>query len=385
MMKKVTLSLLFSGLLLSGCSGFFLGTENLAEPSDLPATTGGVAFNRQWKHSVGDGTEEKSLDLVPLATRQAVYAVSADGELASFERTSGKKRWEIQTGQPIAAGVSGNDNLVVVASKDGLLMAFDSNNGQAGWTYQLSTEVLAAPTVISDLVVARAIDGQVVALDARSGQVIWKQDIGVADLSIRGNSRAVFVDGMLLFTNGKGRLTLLSAVDGQPVFTAPIVLGKGKTEVDRIADLMATPVVHNGILLLSAYRHQTMAINLKDGGLLWKSPLSTALDLFADNRYVYVADKNSIIYALDITTGNRVWQSDALKGRRISPLSGNGDWITTVDFDGVLNVLSTDDGRVLGSYSIGDERTYVAPRYLPNGWLTYTGDGTLSMTEINPR
>lgn len=383
-MKKISRSLLFCGLLLSGCSGYFLGDENLAAPTDLPTAVGGVSFSSQWHKSIGDGTDEKSLHLTPLATRKAVYAVSADGELSAFERESGKRLWKTRIGHPIAAGVSGNDNLVVVGSDNGLLMAFDATNGNVGWRYQLSTEILATPTVVSDLVIARAIDGQVVALDARSGQVVWKQDIGVADLSIRGNSKAIFVDGMLLFTNAKGRLTVLSIADGKPVFTAPIVLGKGKTEIDRIADLMATPVVRDGVLFLSAYRHETLAIDLKDGGVLWKSPLSSALDLFADKRYAYIVDKNSIIHALDLRSGKTVWTNDGLKGRRLSPLSGNGHWVVAVDYDGVLSVIDASSGQLLGSRSVGRGRTYVSPLFLPNGWLTYTGDGDLTMTEIRP-
>lgn len=384
-MKNNLLSLLCGAWLLTGCSGYFLGTENLAEPSNLPDSSGEVRFAPQWKKTVGSGTDEKALHLMPLATRKAVYAVSADGVLAAFERESGKSLWKTKTGHNIAAGVGGNDNVVTVGTDNGLLLAYDATNGELGWQYQLSTEILAPPVVARNLVVARAIDGQVVALDARSGQVVWKQDIGVANLSIRGNSRTLFVDGMLLFTNGKGSISVLSAADGKTVFSAPMVLGKGKTDVDRIADLMATPAVRDGILFISAYRHQTMAINLQDGGVLWKSPLSTALDIFADKRYVYLVDKNSVIHALDIRSGRGVWTSDSLKGRRLSPLSGNGYWVAAVDYDGVLSVLDAADGKVLGSRSVGSGRTYVSPLYLPNGWLTYTSEGDLMMTEIESR
>lgn len=382
-MRVVKWLFLFFSLSLWGCSGYFLGTENLAEPVDLPKITAEVDFIRQWKKTVGKGTDQKALSLTPLATRSTVYAASADGELVAYARESGERLWKVHTGQAIAAGVSGNDQVIVVVSRNGLLMAFDTRQGTMGWRYQLSTEVLAAPLVISDLIVVRAIDGQVVALDARSGQPVWKQDIGVADLSIRGNSKAVFVDGMLLFTNGKGHLTVLSIADGKTVFTAPLVLGKGKTAVDRIADLMATPAVRKGVLFLSAYRHQTLAIDLKDGGVLWQNDLSTALDIFADNRYVYLVDKNSTVYALSQQDGKVVWRNDQLKGRRLSPLSGDGYWLTSTDYDGNLIVMDAGTGAILGITSVGSQRAYVAPRYLPNGWLTYTRDGSLTMTEIN--
>lgn len=376
-------SALLCMLLLSGCSSFFLGKENLAEPVDLPASPAEVSFAQQWQRSIGSGTDGKALGLHPLVVEGRVVAVSAEGKLSTFDADNGSLLWDIDAGHPIAAGVGGDQNVVAVGSRNGLLMVFDGDSGEALWTHQLSTEVVAAPTVAAGLVVARAIDGQVTALDARNGNVIWKQYIGVADLSIRGNARGVFFDRVLLFTNGKGRLTLLSIADGRPVFEAPVVRGRGMTAVQRIADLLATPTIRDGKLIVSAYRHKTLAIDLQNGGLLWESPLSTALDLFADNRFVYVVDKNSVIHALDLRSGKSVWESKAAEGRRISPVAGDGKRVFTVDNEGKLLVLDSRDGELLGYTSVGDERTYVAPQWVEGKWLTYTSDGDLTLTEID--
>lgn len=379
------LLVLLGGLLLTGCTKFFLGESNLAEPQDLPSNPSLVSFSKQWSRNIGDGTDDKTLYLRPLAVGNTVYAVSHDGELAAVSLSGGNRLWEVEVGHPIAAGVGGDQNVVVVGSENGLLLAFDAKTGQRGWMYQLGSEILAAPTVVAGLVVARSIDGQVTAIDARSGQVVWKQYIGVADLSIRGNSRAVFLDGVLLYTNGKGRITLLSINDGTPIFSAPIIQGRGMTAVARIADLLATPVVRDGVLFVSAYRYKTVAIDLKTGGLLWQSDHGTALDLFADNRYVYVVDKNSVIHALDKNNGERIWSSQALQGRKISPLAGDGRMIVTVDLDGVMTALDSSSGKVLGYRSVGGERAYVAPQWVNGQWLTYTSDGDLSLSGISGR
>lgn len=376
--------LCFGTLLLTGCSSFFLGKENLSEPVDLPPNPASVSLARQWQHSIGDGTADKALGLLPLVTQQQIVAVSNDGKLLAFDADSGSRQWRTDVGHSVAAGVGGDGKVVAVGSENGLLMVFDATDGELLWTYQLSTEIMAAPTVAGGLVVARAIDGQVTALDASNGNVVWKQYIGVADLSIRGNARSLFFDGVLLFTNGKGRLTLLSAADGQPVFEAPIVRGRGMTAVQRIADLLATPTLRDGKLFVSAYRHKTLAIDLQNGGLLWESELATAQDLFADNRLLYIVDKNSVIYALDLRNGKAVWQTNIAEGRKLSPLAGDGRRVMTVDNQGQLLVLDTRDGELLGYGQVGDERTYVAPQWVNGQWLTYTGDGDLTLTEISP-
>ncbi|MGY0399762.1 MAG: outer membrane protein assembly factor BamB [Ostreibacterium sp.] len=384
--KKITLNTLLCVALIilaTGCTEFFLGKENLLQPVDLPSNPKIVQFNRVWQKSIGDGTNEKNLNLRPVVVGERVFAVSSDGVLEALEVLTGKRVWKQEIRHTITAGVSADANLVVVGSDNGLLMAFDANSGQPGWTYQMNTEVLSPPTVVAGLVIARAIDGEVTAIDARSGQVIWKQYIDVADLSVRGNSGGVYLDGMILLTNGKGRLSVLSIKDGTPIFSLPLVRGKGMGRINRITDLLATPVVRNGALFVSAYRQKTLAINLRDGSLLWESPYATSEDLFADGDFVYLIDKNSVIHALDIGDGRLQWTKDTLTGRHISPLTGNGRWTATVDDEGKMSIFDSRDGQYLGYTSVGGKRAYVAPQMTEEGVLTYTSDGRLTLTNVS--
>lgn len=384
-MKKQLLILGLCSALLTGCTGFFLGKENTVEPVDLPQTTQIIAFERQWQTGIGDGVEDKSLQLRPTVVDKAVYSVSADGVLTALTLDSGERIWRQKVGHRIAAGVSANQQIVVVGTENGLLMAFSAVDGEPQWTYQLSTEILVSPNVAAGVVVARAIDGQVTAIDAATGKMRWKQYIGVSDLSIRGNATGLYLDGAMLFTTDKGRMVVLSLADGRPIFDTPVVVGRGMTAVERIADLLATPTIYNGVLYVSAYRHKTLAINLKDGKLLWESPHATALDLFVDQNFLYVVDKDSVIRALDSRNGQVVWRSEAFSGRKLSPIAGNGRVISVVDFEGMMSVLDSRNGDVLGYQSVGSERSYVAPLLTREGWVTYTSDGELTLTRMVAR
>ncbi len=384
-MKKTTLTYLLC-LSLSmfnvGCSGFFIGDENLSEPVDLPSSPQVVSLSPVWQVNIGDGTDGEMIQLTPAVVGNTVFAVSVDGELSARELSSGNILWEKSIGHRILGGVAADNYLAVVSNDNGLLMSFDANTGAKGWSYQMNTEVLAAPTLVNGLVVARAIDGQVVALDARSGQEVWKQYVGMADFSIRGNARSIYVDGMLLFTNGRGRLTILSAQDGSQILSLPVAMGKGLTDVERIADLLATPVIRGGILYLSAYRNKTIAINMSNGSVVWESPYATSEDLFADDSLLYVVDKNSLVHALDLRSGQLIWTSNVLEGRRISPLIGNGRWVATVDLEGDLVLLDSQQGGLLGYQSVGGDKSYVAPKGSPLGLVTYTSDGKLTLTNL---
>ena len=374
--------LVISFLLLAGCSSFFLGDENLSSAVDLPDNSKVITFNKVWQKKIGNGTNKKSLSLRSVVVSDRVFVVSSGGKLKSFNLDDGKLIWEKNIGHNIVSGVSADEKLVVVGDNNGLLMAFSAVDGSEGWVYQMSTEALSPVNIIEGLVIARAINGQVIALDARTGILVWKQYIGVADLSVRGNARGILLDRVVLFVNSQGQLTLLSIADGSFVFSLSLIMGKGLTAVSQIVDLIATPVVRDDVLFVSAYRQKTLAIDLLDGNLLWESPYATTKDLFVDDNHLYLIDKNSLVHAVGVKDGLLKWAKKTLEGRNISPIYGNNLWLSTIDQEGFLSLLDSQNGNYLGRTKVGGGRSFVAPIMTTRGLLTYTTDGVLTLIDV---
>ncbi len=379
---KSTSILLATTLLISGCSNFFLGKENLLKEVKLPKQTQKINFKKSWRNSVGNGTGKQEIKLTPATDGKNIYAVSENGVLISYSAT-GKKNWKVKIGHDISSGVASAGGILIVGTKNGILFAYRADNGKALWRYQLSSEILAKPLITKNAVIASTIDGQVVAINPNTGNTAWKYYIGVASLSIRGNATPMALPGAILFTNAKGRITMLDEAQGREIFSAAVVVGKGKTIVDRIVDLVATPTISQGILYVSSYRYKTLAIDLKSGSLVWKSPNYSSKDLFVDGRYLYVIDKNSIITALNKKDGSVAWTSKDLVGRKISPVSGDNKNIFVIDRKGILSVIDASTGTYLSSKSIGSKQSYVAPLYLGGtSWATFTRDGKLTVLSI---
>lgn len=383
-MTKLLLSLFcFFALTACSISEFMLGKANLSEAVDLPDNPDKVEFDAQWSHSIGDGYAEQELKLRPFINKDSLYIASFDGTLVSYNLTDGKEKWEIDTGHQIVAGVSGNNDYVYVVSVNGTLLSYSQNTGELVWHQDLSSEVLSLPLAVGNFIVTRAIDGEVSAREANTGNLVWQYYLTEADLSIRGNADLLLLDKFVLTTSSNGGLTLLDIETGDSMISTIVSVGKGKTHVERISDLTATPSINENLLYLSSYRNETVAIDLQSGQIVWKSPHYSTQDIFSDNINVYLIDKNSIIYALDKRSGAVTWKSDALEGRQLSPLSGNGRLIVSVDFEGTVVALSNTTGEVLGYDNVGGGRTFIAPIFIAeNRFITYTGEGDLEVVTL---
>lgn len=373
---------LCSLLLLTGCRGFFIGKENLSEPVVLEKTNGNI-LKQVWKTKVGDGENLRALTLLPWFYNDTLFVVSEDGVLAAVDFEQGKTHWKKTIGQRISAGISGDATHLFVGTREGVLQAYN-HDGKLLWQKNLGSEMLAAPTVVGGLVVTRTLSGQVNALTV-DGKMVWEQTIGTNPLSIRANARALFVDGAFWLVDNKGHLSIFDGKTGQRQLDVPLVFGRGLTAVLRLSDLVATPVVRNGLLFVSAYRHETLALDLKSGDLRWRAPIGSALDLFADSNAVYVVDKDSVIYALNQADGQLLWQSEAARGHRLSALAGNGQYLLAMDYLGQALLFSAFDGHLLDVKSVASDdeiRTYAAPQCTKTDCIIYAADGTLLRLQL---
>lgn len=383
-MNKILLSFLLL-FILTACSvnSFFLGDENLSEAVDLPDSPDQIELDDNWSRSIGDGYAEQEIKLRPFITQDSLYAASYDKTLVAYSLTDGDEIWEVDTGQPIVAGVAGNQELIFAVSINGTLLSYSRATGELMWQQNLSSEVLSLPLVVNNIVVTRAIDGEVSARDTVTGNLIWKYYLTEADLSVRGNADLLLLDRFVLATSSNGSLTLLDIETGESMISTIVSVGKGKTHVERISDLTATPSINEGMLYVSSYRNETVAIDLKSGSVVWRSEHYSTQDIFSDNINVYLIDKNSVIYALDKRTGQVNWQTDVLEGRQLSPISGNGRVIVTLDFEGNMIVLDNSTGNLLGYEGMTAGRTYIAPFFIAeNKMVIYSSEGDLQVITL---
>ena len=108
------------------------------------------------------------------------------------------------------------------------------------------------------------------------------------------------------------RYTALRQIDKTNVGT----LGVGwRTSIADDGEQEAAPIVFNGVMYLSTPHDGVLALNARNGKLLWQAPYSPAyVLLFAANRgvglgdgKVFIATQDCRVIALDATTGKSVW------------------------------------------------------------------------------
>ncbi|CAK0774056.1 Outer membrane protein assembly factor BamB [Gammaproteobacteria bacterium] len=366
---------------LMGCStiGDWFAADTVEPPAPLPElSTAKEILRAIWTTSGGSGAAQQFLRLRPIVIEDRVVVSNADGVVAAYNKSSGEQLWRTETSIALSGGCGGGDDLIVVGGSEGEVVALNFKDGKERWRASLSSEILAPPAIADGIVVVRAIDGRVTALSAVDGSRLWVFSRTVPILSLRGTSAPLIARGVVFVGLDSGQLVALNLQDGRSIWEAVVAVPKGRSELERMVDIDADPVLLDDTLYVSASQGRVVAIDTTNGQLRWSREISSIAGLGVDREHVYLTDEESVIWGLDRATGAALWRQDALRNRALTAPTPHGNSVVVGDLDGYLHALSREDGKILGRFYLEGNSILTAP--LNQGAMLYVvdGDGTIA-------
>lgn len=358
-MKANLLKNLIIGTLITtlvGCGTikeFFAADAYEAPPAEL--TEFQVEFEPKtiWSTNTGDGAKTAYANIAPWIQGNSIVTVDHKGDVRSHNIENGRRDWRTRLNISVASGVGGGEGLIIVGAQSGEVVALDESTGKELWRQRLSSEVLAPPKVGEGMAVIRTADGRLTALSATNGNVLWNYQRAVPLLSLRGVSAPVIEGQSVLAGYDNGKLVSLSINDGKVIWDKSVAIPTGRTELERLVDIDADPVIHNGIVYVVAFQGNLAAMDVDTGQTLWDREMSSTSGIAVDpTNAVYVSDYQSYLWAIADGTGDSLWRQTLLLRRSISAPVIAGDYIVVGDFEGYLHWVARSDGRFVARQRI---------------------------------
>ena len=348
-------------LLLGGCGLFGGKDEPIEPPAELTSIEPTLRISEAWEVRVGPGSELLGLALQPALEGGRVYAAGRDGEVHALDLETGEAQWTVETGLSLSAGPAAGHGMVVVAGSKGDIAALDIANGNPLWSATLSSEVLAKPALSASVIAVRTVDGALRGLSAENGRQLWVVERQPPRLSMRGTAGAVIAADRVVTGFDDGRIGAYELRTGEPAWENVLSVGRGRTEIERLADVDATPQVVGGDLYAVGYDGRLASLALGDGRILWAVEMSSYKDLGVDWTSVYLSDTESEVVALNRSSGGELWRQDALRMRALTAPTPFGDSVVVGDFEGWLHWLDSITGTLQARYRAGGAAFATAP------------------------
>lgn len=344
LMPTIRVSVLCAvSLSLVACGG---APSNVQKPVDLKSYKTEYSTKVVWSMSMGAMSAGGRLQVA--SSDDTLYMVSQSGNIAAVNKETGSKKWQKNLSIPISSGVGVGDSIIGLSTKDGEVLAISTNDGSVLWTVNIVGEVLSVPVIGHGMMFVQTGDGRLLGLSAKNGKILWTYERTVPSLSLRGSSGPILKQGLIVAGFASGHIVGLDARNGRVVWERVVAHPSGRSDIERLADVDAPPVIVGFMLFSVSYQGKLIAIDLRNGKLVWSRPMSAYLPFSADSENLYIANDRGVVFAIKQSTGADVWVQNGLKARVSAqpvPVSGA---VIVGDIEGYIHLLNIKTGSIAG-------------------------------------
>lgn len=321
---------------------------------DAPAVSAPVPARNVWRVQLPAG----GVGFAPVVVNGVVFAAAADGTVSRIEAATGRVVWQVSANKRLVGGAGSDGDVVVVATRDGALVAFD-NAGKPVWTTALGAEAVSVPAVGLGLVIVRTSDNRISAFESATGKRRWSVSRQLPPLVLRQTSSVAITPGAVYAGLPGGRLVALGLQNGVQRWEAAVSAPKGANEIERIADVVGSPLVSGREVCAATYQGKLGCFDAGSGRALWARDVAAVGGIDIDARLVSATDDRGFVQAFS-RTGASLWRQDKLARREPSAPLSVGGVLVLGDLDGFVYLLSRNDGAIAGRFAT-DGTPVVAP------------------------
>lgn len=243
--------------------------DDVEEPAALTEITPEVRMRRLWSVNVGNGQGDNYNLLTPAIDGANLYAASENGEVMAITAASGSILWRQRTGETITGGVGVGNGMVMVGTQDAELLVLNQSDGEVRWRANVSSEVLSAPQTNGDIVVLQTVDDKLIAFDARTGQRRWIYEATLPVLTLRGTSKPLIANNVVVAGFSNGTLVAVRANDGIWIWEERVAVPQGRYDIERVIDVDGDLLLSGSTVLASSYQGNLMGLDVQSGRIVW--------------------------------------------------------------------------------------------------------------------
>lgn len=284
-----------------------------------------------WSENLGNG----AIDTAIIGANGLIYAT-----------TGGKMNWT-------SGGYDSNSSLYCLDTSGKKVWSQDIGKG-----YQVAT-----PLLYADMVIAPSADGKLYAFDAADGTTRWTSDICSGVITGITSSPVAYLNKIIIAA-GNGQLYSIHASNGTQDWNVEVA-----TKI-----YSSSPAVCNGVVYIGDEDGNVSAFAADGSGDIWSTNVSgmvrasPLLDTANNQIVVTSTGANGNITALNMTTGDTIWQT-AIGGSSASVAMASSGYVATT----ATHIIMVDfNGEELWKYPLGKTIGGAAP--------TVVGDTIFAVT-----
>jgi outer membrane protein assembly factor BamB len=324
-------------------------------PDHAPGNTVGPSGLKQaWRAKIGTGGGYRQpLVASPVAAGGVVFTMDADANVAAFSAASGERQWRLSTrpkhftvtniGGGIGYDASSGTPILYASTGYAELLAIDPASGKIIWRQPLDFPARSAPSIGGGIVAVNIQNDLLLTFDAASGTPGWRFTgrVSSSATSVALAGAPAIDSGILAAGFSSGSLAALDVNAGTPFWEQSLASAYGQASDLDFSDIIAAPVIANGVVYAASLGQTMMAVDLRSGAKVWTREANGSEPMCAVGDFIFVLDTADTLAAIHADDGLVCWTLDLPAYNNVKKKKGPKAWNGPVMVNGQLLLTST--------------------------------------------
>jgi len=355
----------------------------------------GDSLRRAWTASIGESADDtKKILAQPVIADGRVFTMDSEANVSAFDVTNGRRQWRIRLTPrkedegAMGGGLAYHAGKLIATTGYGDVFAIEPASGRIFWITPLKLPIRAAPTADGSRVFVITYDNQMHALDIERGEEQWTHSgitepagfLGAANPAVEGNT--------VITPYSSGEVLALRADTGAVAWSEQLIRSSGRiSQAGTLNDINGRPVIDRGRVYAVSQSGRFIAIDMRTGERVWERVIASVQTPWVAGDFIYAITIDAEIICLSRRDGKVKWirQLRRYEDPKAKTNKGVISWFGPVLAGDRLLVASTDErvlslspytGDLIGQISLPDKAAQ--PPVVADGTVyIVTDDATL--------
>jgi len=349
--------------------------------------------SQAWRVSIGSGSSKsRRLTVQPVIGGGRIYSMDAWAVVRAFDAKSGNSLWENKVlpkeekDANLSGGVAFDKGRLYVATGAAEVLALDAGTGKEIWRVKAGAPMRSAPTVGGGRVYVVTVQNELIAFAVKDGKELWRHAGLPETAGFLGSASPAYANGILIVPHTSGEIYALRANNGRQLWTDTIASVRRVTAVAALTHIRGHPVIDRGRVYVVSHSGRLAAIDLRTGNRVWDLDVGALQMPWVAGEFVFVLTNDGKLAALRRDNGRVKWVTELLryvdKSKRkktifwVGPVLA-GDRLVVSGSHGEVLSVSPYSGKVLGWLRMS-EGVLVPPLVASGTLYILDDDGDLS-------
>jgi outer membrane protein assembly factor BamB len=373
----------------------------------------GVQPQRSWDANLGKAGASERLAAAPVVAEGHLFAIDAQARVHAFDAQTGRELWATQLktregpklkkagvmgvfgaketkryGRSLfGGGVSYDSGKLYATSGLGAVAQIDAATGKLGWQVTPGGPLRGSPSIANGSIYVMSADNQIYALAETDGSTQWTASGPLETAGVFGTGAPAIARATVVAGFSSGDLNAYRYENGRVVWQDALTRTSMSTSVGDVTDVDASPVADESRVYAVGAGGRMIALDLTTGQRLWEVNIGGISTPALGGDWLFVVADDAKLYCVERTTGKirwttqlQQWKNEKKKTKLIfwnGPVIAGGRLVLTNSL-GELAYVSVADGKLQDSERVAKAPFTLAPVVANNMMYLLSSDGRLT-------